>query len=177
MPRIFDCILLTDELDLLEERFRELEGLDVTHVIAESKVTYAGDPKPLHFQEERYGRFSPWYGRWTHVVISPRELPRASPRQRKEAMRDYLSCGLSGKRGDIILHGGTDEIPSAAAVAELTALPAVLEMTWTAAGAIQPDPWLGTAACGHEGNPGFSILRSQRHSLPVIHAGGIRKTR
>jgi Glycosyltransferase family 17 len=177
--RIFDCIVLDDELDLLEARFREFEDIPgVTHVIAESSVTHQGKPKPLHFQESRYGRFAPWHGRWTHVAVFPEELPDAGPEQRKRALRDYLSHGLSGGDGDIILHGNIDEIPAPDAVRKLAGsdLPVTLEMRLCAyrPGLVHPDAWHGTAACRYQDLPGFTALREGRHDFPVISGAGTR---
>lgn len=180
--RIFDCILLDDELDLLELRFRELADLPVTHVIAEAETDHQGAPKPLHFQDSRYGRFRPWYGRWTHVVIRPGELPDKPPKERKDALREYLAHGLSGSEGDLILHGSITEIPRAQVVEYLTRAPlehpVTLQMQVHAyrPGLVHPLPWRGTAACAYGSIPGsgLTFLREQRHRWPAITRAGTR---
>lgn len=182
MPRIFDCILLDDELDLLEMRLRELEDLPVTHVIAEARTDHQGNLKPLHFQDNRYGRFSRWQGRWTHVVVEPDELPQAPPKERKDALREYLAHGLSGIHGDLILHGSVTEIPRPEVVEYLTRAPlehpVALEMTVHAyrPGLIHPLPWRGSSACGYGALPGsgFTFLREQRHQWPMLTRAGTR---
>jgi hypothetical protein len=182
MPRIFDCVLLTDELDLLEARFREYESIPgVTHVIAEAPVTHQGGAKPLHFWENRLDRFAGWHGRWTHVRAEPHELPAgADPRARKNALRDYLAHGYSGGPDDIILHGGIDEIPAAWAVAALAAgtipLPVALEMRWCAyrADLVHPGQWQGTVAQARKDAGSFTSLRESRTALPVLVSAGTR---
>ena len=181
MPRVYDCVLLTDELDLLEARFREYENIpEVTHVICEAPVDYQGNPKPLHFWDNRKGRFAGWHGRWTHVRVEPQELPDADPRARKNALREYLLHGFSGEPGDIILHGGIDEIPADWVVRRLAAgespLPVVIGMRHCAytAGLVHPLPWQGSAAQARKDVTTLTDLRENRGALPVIVSAGTR---
>lgn len=179
--RIFDCVLVASDtdLDLLEARFREFEDIPrLTHVIAECSAGHDGNPKPLHWEQHRYQRFAPWYGRWTHVQVLPEELPGKPPKERKDALREFLSHGLSGGPGDLILHGGTDEIPRPGAIRYLSENPpdgpVALEMRLCAyrPGLVHPRPWRGTSACLLGEAPGFTWLREQRRQFPaIIHAG------
>jgi hypothetical protein len=139
MPRVFDCLLLAvDDLDALEARFRALEHIpEVTHVIAEAPVSHDGEPKPLHFWDNRAGRYAPWHGRWTHVRVEAGELPDGDPGAREAALRDYLAHGLTGEPGDIILHGNVTDIPDPAAVRAL------------AAGTFAPPVMLGAVIARH----------------------------
>jgi hypothetical protein len=185
--RVFDCILLGDELDLLEMRMRELEDIpEMTHVIAECPATPQGEPRSLCFQPDqvRYGRFRRWHGRWTHVVVEPGEITGSSPKERRDCLREYLRHGLSGSPGDLILHGSITEIPRADAVRALISGEApgsaVMEMRTCAyrPGLVHRDSWLGTASCRYEnlprsGSP-FTYLREQRHRQPVIVRAGTR---
>jgi hypothetical protein len=79
--KLFDCFLFYNELDVLEIRLSELEPLVDYFVIVESRVTFQGAPKPLHFQlnQERYAR---WAAKIIHVVVDdlrPAPQPEASP--------------------------------------------------------------------------------------------------
>lgn len=99
---------------MLECRLTEFEQLPhpVTHVIVEAPVTHRGDPKPLHFQENRE-RFERWQGRILYVVAdSLPGGPQTGPWQRERAQREYCRRGLYGaSANDIVLHGDLDEIP------------------------------------------------------------------
>jgi hypothetical protein len=156
MPRVFDCILLDGELDALEARFRALEHIpEVTHVIAEAPVDHHGQQKPAWFQQDRErregGRFAPWHGRWTHVLVGAHELPAGTPEAREAALRDFLAHGLSGGPGDVILHGPVTEIPDPATVRSL------------AAGTIGPPVTAGTtAACRYQDLGTFTELEEHR---------------
>lgn len=175
--RIFDTVLITSgrDLPLLEARFAELADLDVVHVICESPAAYDGTVKPTHFIENR-DRFP--HGRWNHVRIEPGELPDAEPALRKDALREYLFLGITSEPGDLILHGGADEIPSAQAVAALGPgiPPSVLEMRMCAysPSLVHPDPWPGTVAARREDVTSLSGLRKTRRDLPVIRDAGTR---
>jgi hypothetical protein len=183
MPRVFDCVLIGEDkdLDLLAARMQELEDIpDVTHVIAETSVTWQGDPKPLHFKENCRTRFSPYHGRWTHVDVLPGELPQPPGKERKDGLREFLAHGLDGSEGDIILHGSVAEIPRFEVVRYLAqtgvAVPVALEMRLCAyrPGLVHPLPWRGTAACAYGQVPGsgFTWLREQRHRFPAITSAG-----
>jgi hypothetical protein len=120
MLRVFDCLVFTDELDLLEERFREYQDIpEVTHVICEAPVDSHGNPKPLHFQEHKDNRFLPYRGRWNHVTVEPWEL--APGISCEDSLRGFLMQGVNGEPGDIILQEDIYPVPPAGAVRDLAA--------------------------------------------------------
>jgi Glycosyltransferase family 17 len=179
--RIFDCILVCSQgdLDLLEARFAEYQDLDVIHVICEAAVTFDGKPKPLHFAESPLWRR--FHGKWNHVRAEAHELPAsAPPREQKNALREYLSHGVSADPDDIILHGSPDEIPSEKTLRGLlnreASVPVGMEMRWCAyePHLVHPLPWRGTVAqewrlCGS-----FAGMRERRLTLPAIVNAGTR---
>jgi hypothetical protein len=175
-------VILDDETDLLAARFREYEDIpEVTHVIAEAPVTYDGKVKPLHFWENRFGRFGGYGGKWNHVRVEAAELPAdAPPKARKNALRDYLPWGLHGDPEDIILHGNIDEIPSPWFIRELLngniTLPVATDMRWCAyrADRIHPARWRGTAAHHLRQAGSFSGVMAGRRSLSMIVEAGTR---
>jgi len=121
MPRVFDCFVLTDELDILYDRFLELgEVPGLVHVICEAPVTPRGRPKPLWFWENRASpRFAPWHGRWNHVRVEAHEMRGRTPQAREAAQREFLLHGIAAEPGDIVLYGDVSEIPDPAAVTDL----------------------------------------------------------
>lgn len=188
MPRIYDTVIVSSEsdLDLLEARFREFEDLDVVHVIAEAAAAYDGSPKPFHFITQRddgahvsVDRFARWHGRWNHVKVEAHELPSdQDPKARKEALREWLRAAITAEPDDIVLHGGIDEIPSAAILPELhrAVLPVVLEMRLCAyrPGLVHSLPWRGTAAVRYRELGSLSRLREDRHGFPALLGAGTR---
>ena len=178
--RVFDCVILNGELDMLQARFREYEDIpEVIHVIAEAAADYAGNPKPLHFiQSPLAGQ---WRGKWNHIRVEAHELPEdASPRDRKNALREYLAQGVNGDPDDIVLHGGMDEFPAPWVIRELLSgkiKPAVsMEMRHCAyrADLIHPVPWRGTVAQEWRYTGSFAGIRERRAELPAILAAGTR---
>jgi hypothetical protein len=180
--RIFDCLIINDELDLLEARFRELEDVPgVTHVIAEAPVDFQGNPKPRHFTQNAAGRFARWHGRWNSVQAEPHELPGGAPLERKDSLRDCLAHAFNGEPGDLVMISNPDEIPSADAVRRLLAgeipLPVTLGMRWHAGDEIQPEPWHGTVVQARQHIGSFSGLRRRRKEFPVLPEAGVRLAR
>lgn len=112
-----------NELDVLEIRLATLDPVVDVHVIAESTVTYSGDPKPLHFLEHEE-RFAPWRDKIRYVVVDDmpdgREevMPHASfhpadsPRwARENHQRDALHRGCHDLRQDDLVYlSDCDEI-------------------------------------------------------------------
>lgn len=183
--KIFDCICVEKEpdLDLLFTRMKEFSDIpEVIHVICEAAADHKGDPKPEYFLQQRYSeRFLPFYGKWNHVQVAPSELPEdADPRTRKNALREYLSHGVTGEPDDIILHGGIDEIPSAQAVRDILEgrahIPTGMEMRWCCyrPDLVHPRPWRGTVAQRWKYTGSFSGMREQRESLPALVNAGTR---
>ncbi len=179
--RVFDCVIITSDSDLqlLEVRFTEFENLNVTHVICEAEVTFDKTPKPLHFAESNL--WEKYRGRWNHVRVEARELPEDAPaREKKNALREYLARAVNGDPGDIVLHGGVDEIPSEATVQGLisreAAPPLGMEMRWCAytPNLVHPKPWRGTVVQEWRLVGSFAGLREKRLILPAIMNAGTR---
>ncbi|CAO3568597.1 unnamed protein product [Mortierella alpina] len=69
-PRVFDVILLNDELDTLEIRLNELESVVDVFFIMEAEYTFSGKPKPLYFKEHE-ARFRQFRDKIFHITIPP----------------------------------------------------------------------------------------------------------
>lgn len=126
---IWSLTPMFNELDVLEIRLAELETVVDIFVIAESTVTYSGQEKPLHFEENKE-RFAPWMDKIRYIVVddSPMEVKAAEPWQALEAcdsdrwarenhQRDALRRGLDDlEDDDLVLLSDMDEIPFARTV-------------------------------------------------------------
>jgi len=180
--KVFDCVMVNKEpdLDLLQARFTEYADIpEVIHVIAEAVADHYGSPKPLWFWESPLA--GQWRGKWNHVRVEASELPAgASPKIRKDALREYLAHGVAGESEDIVLHGAIDEIPARWVIAELLEgkiqLPAALQMRWCAytPELVHPLPWKGTVAQWWQMTGSFSGLRERRTDLPSVLDAGTR---
>ena len=83
------------------------------HVLVEAPVTHQGNPKPLHYAENKE-RFAPWQDRIIHIVA---DLPDGGAWDREHAQNEAIGRGLDGLRDDdIFLMSDADEIPRAEAV-------------------------------------------------------------
>lgn len=115
-PRIYDCFPFFMELDLLDLRLRHLSPLVHRFVLAESAFDFAGNAKPLYFEQNK-DRFAEFKDRIVHVIVKDKP-PNASKRwaiQRHQ--RDQLARGLGDARpDDLIMISDVDEIPKLSSV-------------------------------------------------------------
>jgi Glycosyltransferase family 17 len=173
MTRTWDCIMLRDELEMLECRLRELDGKVWRHVIVESPRTHRGDPKPLHYMDNRE-RFAPWADRIVHIVADVPAHP--DPWAREHSQRDAALRGLTDAApDDMVLIADVDEIPSADALKARPDTAAALSMRLAmyAVDLLYPERHLCPviARAGAIG-PSLASARDARYSLPAVADGG-----
>lgn len=114
MSRIFDCVMLYNELDMLEARLNVLVDVVDYHVICESALTHSGQPKPLHFADNRE-RFAAFEHKIIHVAADLSRFNDAWGRERYQ--RYCIREGLRhARRDDLIIVGDCDEIPNPAVI-------------------------------------------------------------
>lgn len=115
--RVFDAIIFSNELDLLEIRWKELHPYVTKFVILEANTTFTGIPKTLYFDSNRE-RFAFAEDKVVHSVfpgwIAPygsQEDPFKLEAAQRGAMNQLLRrAGISP--GDLLIMSDTDEIPS-----------------------------------------------------------------
>ncbi|CAJ2634719.1 beta-mannosyl-glycoprotein 4-beta-n-acetylglucosaminyltransferase-like protein [Trifolium pratense] len=115
--RIFDAVIFSNELDLLEIRWHELYPYVSKFVILESNTTFTGIPKPLFFAVSKE-RFAFAEEKVVHALFPGRvavqgsnEDPFVLESRQRGAMNTLIRrAGISD--GDILLMSDTDEIPS-----------------------------------------------------------------
>lgn len=123
MPKVFDCTLFFNELDLLEIRLHELAPVVDRFVIAEANTTFSGLPKALHYAENS-GRFSAFADRITHVVVDTAALGEVGSWERRRRQCEGLLRGLADAAADdVVILSDVDEIVMAPAVAAVRARP------------------------------------------------------
>lgn len=106
--RLYDCFQFHNELDLLEVRLAELYAVVDRFVLVEATFTHAGDPKPLHYAENR-GRFAAYADKIIHVVVD--DDPGGFAWRREAHQRDAIIRGLDGcDPTDMIVISDADEI-------------------------------------------------------------------
>ncbi|KAJ9141004.1 hypothetical protein P3X46_031590 [Hevea brasiliensis] len=99
--RVFDGIICSNELDILEIRWRKLHPYITKFVILESNATFTGIPKPLFFASNQ-GQFAFAEDKVIHGVF---------PGQQRTAVNSLLlRAGISN--GDLLIMSDTDKIPS-----------------------------------------------------------------
>ncbi|KAJ1556460.1 hypothetical protein HK405_003564 [Cladochytrium tenue] len=119
-PRhVFDAVLFSVELDLLEIRLMELLPVVTKFLIVESNTTFTGIPKPLVFQENR-SRFAFAEDKIEYAMVAGRTLQKGEDpfdlerRQRvaMNALFDKLRGRGELRDGDVVIMADVDEIPA-----------------------------------------------------------------
>lgn len=122
---VIDCCLLFNELDMLELRFEELSPVVDRFVVVESTRTFQGDTKPLYLRGN-LERFEKFISHLTYIVVDEEPQPEAGYDfcwSREHLQRNAIMRGLAAcSDDDIALISDIDEIPSRAAVRELSGL-------------------------------------------------------
>ncbi|KAL8497927.1 hypothetical protein ACS0TY_021322 [Phlomoides rotata] len=114
-PRlVFDAIIFSHELDLLEIRWNELHPYVSKFVILEANTTFTGIRKPLYFAQNR-DRFAFAENKIVHGVfpgqVASHQDPFKLETQQRVAMNQLLHrAGIS--TGDLLIMSDADEIPS-----------------------------------------------------------------
>ncbi|XP_024978876.1 beta-1,4-mannosyl-glycoprotein 4-beta-N-acetylglucosaminyltransferase-like [Cynara cardunculus var. scolymus] len=115
--RVFDAIIFSNELDLLEVRWGELYPYVTKFIILESNATFTGMPKALTFASNRE-RFSFFEDKIVYGFL-PGKLASGGQRinpfsvegHHRFSMNELISSsGISN--GDLLIVADTDEIPS-----------------------------------------------------------------
>ncbi|BFG40130.1 hypothetical protein CerSpe_264040 [Prunus speciosa] len=115
--RVFDGIIFSNELDMLDIRWHELYPYVTKLVILEANTTFTGIPKPLFFALNR-SRFAFAEEKAVHDIFPGIVVPRGSridpfklEKKQRIAMNALLRhAGIS--YGDVLIMSDTDEIPS-----------------------------------------------------------------
>lgn len=115
--RVFDAVLFSNELDILEIRYRELLPYVDRFVILEANATFTGIPKSLSFLEN-LNRYAFAGSKIVYDMLPIRDLDPDSRRQpfRVEATHRralnilFRRSGIAV--GDVLIMADADEIPS-----------------------------------------------------------------
>ena len=120
-PKVYDCFLFFNELDILDVKLNELYDHVDYFVIVESVETFRGNLKPLYFEinKDRYRKF---LDKIIHVILEERQLTD-NPWDRERYQRNQISRGLLGcKLNDIVIVEDADEIVRASKIPEIIRL-------------------------------------------------------
>lgn len=117
--KVYDAIIFSVELDLLEIRIKELWNVVDTFVILESNATFTGVTKNLTFNQHKK-RFQFAASKIHHVIIDQHALPAGEgPFYNEGKMREAMDQALvdaGAKTNDLIIMSDVDELPRAQTV-------------------------------------------------------------
>ena len=114
---IVDTFQFFNELDVLEMRLKNLDQHVDIFVLAESRETHAGNPKPLYY-ELNQDRFKPWAHKIRHIICPP--CPTSGLWYREKHQRDCVLLGFDNVPDDAtVMISDVDEIPDMTRVIQL----------------------------------------------------------
>ncbi len=187
MPRIFDCFPFFNELDLLEVRLAALDPVVDFFVLSEMPITHRGQPKPLHFRENRQ-RFEKYLPKIRHVVADDvtQEQGFDANWVREIHQRTVLERALGDARDDdVVMMSDLDEVPRADKVVEAASRGGglrIFKMRFFAYFAnCEPHPgkwwWLGTGMSEYRLAKGrfADVLRKVPTRLRTVPEPSLRK--
>jgi beta-1,4-mannosyl-glycoprotein beta-1,4-N-acetylglucosaminyltransferase len=117
-PKVIDCFIFYNELDMLEFRLEELDSVVDNFVIVESSKTFVGKDKPLFFKEN-ITRFEKYLHKITHIVELNMDDP--NPWVNETTQRNAIDIAIKSlnlEDDDIILISDVDEIPDTKTIQE-----------------------------------------------------------
>jgi len=115
-PKIYDCFLFFNELELLEIRLNVLNSVVDYFVLVESTKTFTNHDKPLHYKENKE-KFKDFNDKIIHIIID--DLPPYTGEKNAEGeiweydfyQRNQIVRGLTNAdKEDIIILSDLDEI-------------------------------------------------------------------
>ncbi len=121
MPKIIDCFIFYNEVDLLTYRLALLNDVVDYFVIVESTHTFVGKEKSLFFNENKH-LFEPFHKKILHIVVDdfPYKYPNVNIQnndvwKNEFFQRNAISRGIQSinsiSDSDVILISDVDEIP------------------------------------------------------------------
>ncbi|SRR5216684_493142 len=125
---IYDCFLFFDELDVLQLRLEELNSVVDRFVLVDGTRTFSGNPKPLHFENNK-GLFQKYLSKIRHIVVddAPRNFQSAWDLETHQ--RNAMLQGLTDAApDDTVVISDVDEIPRATVVAAFNGTLSALEL-------------------------------------------------
>lgn len=117
-PRLFDCFVFFNELDILEIRLHTLDPFVEKFVLVESTRTFTGQPKDLVYEQNK-DRFADFADKIVHVVVDDMPEQAESAYVREALQRSAIGRGLADAGpDDLIMVSDVDEIPKPDALRE-----------------------------------------------------------
>ena len=118
-PRIYDCFLFYNELELLEVRLKEMSPYVDKFVLVESCETFRGAPKPFTFAENRE-RFAAYADQIIYIPLD-KPLKTDDPWTRERYQRAQVLRGLKNcQKEDLIFLSDVDEIVRGSLIPQIT---------------------------------------------------------
>lgn len=112
---VYDCVMLFNELDMLETRMHILDPVVDNFVVCEAGQTHSGQPKPYYLQRaiDHSARFNSFLDKLIYVKVDDLTGPGRNAWEREYFQRSCIARGLVDARpDDLVIVADCDEIPN-----------------------------------------------------------------
>lgn len=115
MPKIIDCFIFYNEIDMLKFRLEYLYDIVDKFILVECTLTHSGDKKELYYEQNKH-LFEKYNDKIVHIIVN--DLPTKEEAEdawvREKMHRNCINRGISQlslNQDDIIVVCDVDEIP------------------------------------------------------------------
>jgi len=112
MPRVFDCFMVYDELEMALARMHILRDVVDYHIVVEAHETHSGGPKSLNFKDNSY-LFEEFASKIVYVYVPQLSDGVRDSWQREAFQRSRIGEGLARMEvqpDDLVIVSDCDEI-------------------------------------------------------------------
>lgn len=191
--KVYDCVIIRDELDVLEARIRYLYDDVDMFVIGEANRTLQNEPKEFTM-ESNMSRFDKWKDKITYVKIQLDDTnldfskpeteynPTSAAFTFETMQRNALIKGIKGLSDqDLVILSDVDEFPNMSAIPkDVKSLSMTQDFYYyyiNNKGCSANSLWQGTVVTTgqlfkDQFNSSFQLMRDHRNTLPRVASGG-----
>lgn len=123
-PKIIDCFIFYNELDMLLYRFEVLNNVVDFFVLVESTKTFTGSDKQLYYQNNKH-LFEKYNNKIVHIIVNDMQSPDITNNEQwknehyqRNSIHRGIKC-LALKDNDLIMICDVDEIPDPVTLQQL----------------------------------------------------------
>lgn len=164
-PLIYDTIIFNDEIDLLLLRLEMLENYVHVHIIVESRKTFTGNDKILHFDINKK-IFKKYLNKITHIILDELIYNGDDIKSKQVWENEYYSRNsiengllkLNVNDEDIIILADVDEIPHPNAINTIMSLYSNPDVTRKKIYKLYPVNFMYNFDCYIDNDEVFNIL-------------------
>jgi beta-1,4-mannosyl-glycoprotein beta-1,4-N-acetylglucosaminyltransferase len=119
-PKVYDCFIFYNELDLLEIRLNELNDVVDYFVLVEGEKTFQNTDKILYYNENKDNEnLIKFKDKIIHIIVSANQFNDYTWHNEEQQWISIQNGLINSDENDMIIVGALDEIPKASTIKKL----------------------------------------------------------